>query len=295
MMLTEQRNPKSVGIDQRSTIEMLQVINEEDATVAGVVRQVLPTIAEAVDMIAARLRTGGRLIYIGAGTSGRLGILDAVECLPTFSVDPEIVRGIIAGGDSAFMRSVEGAEDSPDGGSADLKAINLNAKDVVVGIAASGHTPYVVGALIYARTIGAGTIAISCNRPAPILDVADIKIPLLVGPEILTGSTRLKAGTAQKMVLNMMSTATMIKLGKVYNNLMVDVHVSNQKLADRARRMVSEITGLSPDEAASFLAQTDQEVKPAIVMALLNVSADEARRRLAEAHGMLRQVIAESG
>jgi N-acetylmuramic acid 6-phosphate etherase len=294
-MLTEQRNPRSVGIDQRSTIEMLQVINEEDAMVAGVVRQVLPTVAEAVDMIAARLRAGGRLIYIGAGTSGRLGILDAVECLPTFSVDPEIVRGIIAGGDSAMMRSVEGAEDSPEGGSADLKAINLTAKDAVIGIAASGHTPYVVGALIYARTIGAGTVAISCNRPAPILDVADIQIPLLVGPEILTGSTRLKAGTAQKMVLNMMSTATMIKLGKVYNNLMVDVHVSNQKLADRARRMVSEITGLNPDEAASYLAQTDQEVKPAIVMALLDVTAEEARARLADAHGMLRQVIAESG
>ena len=294
-MLTEQRNPKSVGIDQHATLDMLQIINDEDATVAEAVRQVLPAIADAVDMVAGRLRGGGRLIYIGAGTSGRLGILDAVECLPTFSVDPEMVQGIIAGGDSAFMRSVEGAEDSPEGGSADLKAINLSAKDAVVGIAASGHTPYVIGALIYARTIGAATIAISCNRPAPILDVADIQIPLLVGPEILTGSTRLKAGTAQKMVLNMLSTATMIRLGKVYNNLMVDVHVSNQKLADRARRIVSEITGLSADEAASFLEQTDQEVKPAIVMALLNVTADEARTRLDKADGMLRQVIAESG
>lgn len=293
-MLTEQRNPKSMGIDQRSTIEMLQIINDEDATVARVVRQQLPAIAQAVDMVAGRLRSGGRLIYIGAGTSGRLGILDAVECLPTFSVDPEVVRGIIAGGDGAFMRSIEGAEDSPEGGSADLKAISLSAKDAVVGVAASGHTPYVVGAMIYARTIGAGTVAISCNQPAPILDVADIKIPLLVGPEILTGSTRLKAGTAQKMVLNMLSTAAMIKLGKVYNNLMVDVRVSNQKLADRACRIVSQITGLSTEEAATFLEKTNHEVKPAIVMALLGVSAEEARSQLAAAQGMLRQVIDKS-
>lgn len=290
-MLTEQRNPNSLGIDQRPTLQILQIMNDEDATVAGAVRETLPAIAEAVDMIAGRLRGGGRLIYTGAGTSGRLGILDAVECLPTFSVEPELVQGIIAGGERAIMRSVEGAEDNPQAGRADLQAVNLSAGDAVVGIAASGRTPYVIGALDYAREIGAGTVAITCNRPAPVLDAAGIKIAALVGPEILTGSTRLKAGTAQKMILNMISTATMIKLGKVYNNLMVDVRVSNQKLADRARRIVSEITGLTSDEAAVLLEQTGQEVKPAVVMALLGVSADEARTRLAQKQGMLAEVI----
>jgi N-acetylmuramic acid 6-phosphate etherase len=220
-----------------------------------------------------------------------LGVLDAVECVPTFSVPRDLVQGIMAGGDEAFVQSIEGAEDRPEAGSRDLMARQLTVQDVVVGIAASGRTPYVVGALIYARQVGAGTIAISCNSPAPVLDAADIPIAALVGPEILTGSTRLKAGTAQKLILNMLSTATMIKLGKTYNNLMVDVKVSNQKLADRARRMVSEVTGKSADEAAALLEQTQQEVKPAIVMALLNISADEARAKLEAAGGMLNQVI----
>ena len=290
-MLTEQRNPKTMGIDRLTTLEMLQVINDEDAKVAAAVREAVPAIAEAVDATAARLREGGRLIYIGAGTSGRLGILDAVECVPTFSVEPELVQGIIAGGEPAFTRSVEGAEDEPDRGRADLQAVNVSAKDVVVGIAASGRTPYVTGALNYAREVGAKTIGISCNRPAPVLDAAEIQIAALVGPEVLTGSTRLKAGTAQKLILNMLSTATMIKLGKVYNNLMVDVKVSNQKLADRARRIVCEVTGIEPDEAAALLEQANQEVKPAIVMAVLGVSADEARSRLAAKNGMLAQVL----
>jgi len=290
-MLTEQRNPKSMGIDQRSTLGILRIINDEDATVAMAVRAALPQIAQAVDLIAERLRHGGRLFYIGAGTSGRLGILDAVECLPTFGIAPEMVQGIIAGGERAFVRSVEGAEDRPEGGKADLMARELVAQDVVVGIAARGRTPDVVGALDYAREIGAGTIAIACNAPAPVLDAADIQIAALVGPEILTGSTRLKAGTAQKMILNMLSTATMIKLGKVYNNLMVDVHVSNAKLEDRAQRIVCEITGISQSEAAALLEQTQQAVKPAIVMALLGVSAAEAQTRLDAAQGMLGTVI----
>lgn len=290
-MLTEQRNPRSFGIDQRPTLEILHIMNDEDATVAGAVRQALPAIAQAVDMIAERLRGGGRLFYVGAGTSGRLGILDAAECVPTFSVPPDLVQGIIAGGAAAMTQPVEGAEDSPEAGRHDLMARNLTAQDAVVGIAASGRTPYVVGALNYAREIGTGTAAISCNAPAPVLDAAEIQIAALVGPEILTGSTRLKAGTAQKLILNMLSTATMIKLGKVYNNLMVDVKVSNAKLSDRARRIVREVTGVSLEEAAALLEQTDHEVKPAIVMALLGVSADEARARLAAAKGMLGAVI----
>ncbi len=292
-MLTEQRNPNSLNIDQRSTLEILQIMNAEDATVAHAVSTVLPQIALAVDLITERLRAGGRLFYIGAGTSGRLGILDAVECLPTFSIDPETVQGIIAGGETAFVRSVEGAEDRPEGGRNDLIDRQLTLQDVVVGIAASGRTPYVVGALDYAREVGAGTIGIACNAPAPVLDAADIAIAALVGPEIITGSTRLKAGTAQKLILNMLSTATMIKLGKVYNNLMVDVRVSNEKLADRARRIVCEVTGIEANEATTLLEQTGQEVKPAIVMALLGIDVNDARTRLAESGGMLRTVIGD--
>ena len=293
-MLTEQRNPKSMGIDRRSTLEMLQIMNDEDATIAGAVRRALPDIAEAVDLIVERLRGGGRLFYVGAGTSGRLGILDAVECVPTFSISPEMVQGVIAGGEVAFIHSVEGAEDSAEGGRRDLMERHLTAQDVVVGIAASGRTPYVVGAIEFAREIGAGTVGISCNAPAPLLDAAAIKIAALVGPEILTGSTRLKSGTAQKLILNMLSTTAMIKLGKVYNNLMVDVQVGNAKLADRARRIVCEAAGISYDEAAALLEQTGQAVKPAIVMALLGVGADDARAKLAAANGMLGQVIEDN-
>ena len=290
-MLTEQRNPRTTDIDRLSTLEMLQRMNAEDATVPAAVAQALPAIAQAVELIVERLRQGGRLIYMGAGTSGRLGILDAVECVPTFSTPPELVQGIIAGGVGAIIHSVEGAEDSREQGRADLLALNPTAQDVIVGIAASGRTPYVVSALETAQEIGAGTVGIACNAPAPVLDAAVIKIAALVGPEVVTGSTRLKAGTAQKLILNMLSTASMIRLGKVYGNLMVDVRVSNQKLAERARRIIREVTGVSEDEAAVLLARTDNEVKTAIVVALLGVDPAEARARLAAQQGLLRGVI----
>lgn len=290
-MLTEQRNPRTTEIDRLSTLEILQVMNAEDATVPTAVAQALPAIAQAVEMIVERLRNGGRLIYMGAGTSGRLGILDAVECVPTFSTPPELVQGIIAGGAGAIIHSVEGAEDSREQGRADLLALNPTAQDVVVGIAASGRTPYVVSALETAQEIGAGTVGIACNSPAAVLDAAEIKIAALVGPEVVTGSTRLKAGTAQKLILNMISTASMIRLGKVYGNLMVDVRVSNQKLAERARRIIREVTGVSEDEAMSLLEQANNEVKTAIVMALLGVDATSARTQLAANQGVLREVI----
>lgn len=290
-MLTEQVNPRTTGLDQFSTLEIVEAMNAEDATVAGAVRRTLPAIARAVDEIVERMRRGGRLIYIGAGTSGRLGVLDAVECLPTFGTEPGQVIGLIAGGEPALTQAVEGAEDRYDGGQHDLEAVNLLPRDTVVGIAASGHTPYVLGALDYANALGALTIAVACNEPAPMLERARIAIPILVGPEILAGSTRLKAGTAQKMVLNMLSTATMVRLGKVYGNLMVDVKVTNQKLSERARRIVSRVAGVDEAEAARLLALTGNEVKTAIVMARLGVSAEEARSLLQAADGMLRRVI----
>ena len=228
-MLTETPNPRTMNIDQLSTLEMLQVINEEDARVAAAVSRVLPAVAQAVDAIAEKLRAGGRLFYVGAGSSGRLGVLDAAESVPTFGVEPDRVQGILAGGDTALIHSAEGAEDDHDMGRRDLLAVDISAGDVVVGIAASGHTPYVIGALEAANERGATTVAVSCNEPAPILDLAQIPIAVVVGPEIIAGSTRLKSGTAQKMILNMLSTASMIRLGKVYGNLMVDVKVTNSE------------------------------------------------------------------
>jgi N-acetylmuramic acid 6-phosphate etherase len=289
--LTEARNPKTRHIDQLPTLDILKIINAEDASVAQAVHRVLPEIAAAVDIIVAQLRAEGRLIYAGAGTSGRLGMLDAVECVPTFSTPPELVQALIAGGLPALTHSIEGAEDQDEVGRKDVLALRVTSRDVVVGIAASGTTPYVLGALDAAREAGARTIAISCNAPAPILDQAEIKIALLVGPEVISGSTRLKAGTAQKMVLNMLSTASMIKLGKVYGNLMVDVKVTNQKLAQRARKIVAEVVGVGLDEAEQLLSQTQNEVKTAIVVGALRVSPDEARRRLAEHQGVLSYVI----
>jgi N-acetylmuramic acid 6-phosphate etherase len=292
-MLTEQPNPRSAHIDQLSTLEMLQVISDEDATVALAVRRVLPAIAQAVDTITEHLRQGGRLLYVGAGTSGRLGVLDAAECVPTFSTAPEMVQGILAGGEAALTGSVEGAEDDRDAGYRKMTDLEVNARDVVVGIAASGRTPFVIGALTAAAERGAATVAIACNEPAPILDLARIPIAAVVGPEIIAGSTRLKAGTAQKLILNMLSTASMIRSGKVYGNLMVDVKVTNQKLAQRARRIVSQVTGVNDEDAARLLEQTHNEVKPAIVMALLGVTPDEARARLEAVGGMLRAVIGD--
>jgi N-acetylmuramic acid 6-phosphate etherase len=293
-MLTETPNPRSANIDQLPALDILKVINDEDATIALTVQRVLPVIAQAVDTITQHLRQGGRLFYIGAGTSGRLGVLDAVECVPTFSIDPEKVQGIVAGGNIALTEAVEGAEDDYDAGRETIMEHHITAQDVVVGIAASGRTPYVIGALEAANAAGAATIAITCNEPAPMLAVADIAIPAVVGPEIIAGSTRLKAGTAQKMILNMLSTATMIRLGKVYGNLMVDVKVTNQKLATRARGIVERVAGVSADEAERLLLETHYQVKPAIVMALCQVSAEEAYRRLEDAEGMLRLVISGS-
>lgn len=290
-MLTEQRNPRSTQIDQLSALEILQVINEEDATIAGIVREALPAIAKAVDGIVERMRDGGRLIYVGAGTSGRLGILDAVECVPTYSTPPELVQAIIAGGETAVTHSVEGAEDNAEAGRDDLLTLNISAQDAIVGIAASGRTPYVLGALDTANKIGALTVGISCNLPAPLLNISQIDIALPVGPEVVTGSTRMKAGTAQKLVLNMISTTTMVKLGKVYGNLMVDLRPSNAKLVDRARRIICDVTGLSYEQATDLLDQSNNEVKTAIVMGMLNIGADEARGMIQAKQGMLGQII----
>ena len=270
---------------------MLALINREDTQVAVAVEKAIPQIAGAVDMIAAALQNGGRLFYVGAGTSGRLGVLDAVECVPTFSAPPELVQGIIAGGRAALTQAVEGAEDNQTQAKRDLMARDVRRRDVVCGIAASGRTPYVIGALEYAKSIKAKTIAISCSPGAPILDMAQIGIGVDVGPEVIAGSTRMKAGTAQKMILNMLSTASMIKLGKVYGNLMVDLKVTNQKLADRAGRLVMQLTGLDERAAKRLLSQANSEVKTAVVMQRWQVDDAEARRLLQEANGFLGTVI----
>lgn len=290
-MLTEGRNPRSENLDQLSTIDVLALINDEDATVAHVIRNALSEIARAVETIVAAIQKGGRLIYVGAGTSGRLGILDAVECVPTFGIDPGLIVGLIAGGESALTRAAEGAEDRSQDGRRDLENISLTSHDVVVGIAASGRTPYILGAVEFAHEIGCVTVGIACNQPSLLLNQTDIKIALPVGPEVLTGSTRLKAGTAQKMTLNMMSTAVMVKLGKVYGNRMIDVMVTNEKLADRACRIAAEIAGISHDEAARLLQQTGNDVKLAIVVSIRHVTPDEARSLLTQAGDNLRTVI----
>jgi N-acetylmuramic acid 6-phosphate etherase len=290
-VLTEQKNPHTLNIDQLDTTEIVARINAEDRTVADAVAAAMPQIVAAIDAIYERMNAGGRLFYVGAGTSGRLGILDAVELVPTFSSPPELVQGVLAGGVPAFTQSIEGVEDDRDAGAAELEARGLTAADAVVGIAASGRTPFVVGALTYAREIGARAIAIACNQPAPVLDAAEIAIPLITGAEVIAGSTRMKAGTAQKMTLNLMSTAVMIKLGKVYGNLMVDVQVKNDKLRDRARRIVSEIGGVDAERAAALLVEAGNEVKTAIVMAQRGVGADEARALLKATGGVLRRVI----
>lgn len=290
-MLTESRNPRSAAIDTLPTLEVLRLINDEDATVAGTVRRALPDIARAVDAVVDSLGLGGRLFYVGAGTSGRLAVLDAVELVPTYSAPPDLVVPLIAGGAPALTRSLEGVEDRDEEGRGDLLEAGVRAGDVVVGLAASGRTPYVLGALAAARGAGAVTVGISCNQPAPLLEAADIAIALPVGPEVITGSTRMKAGTAQKMALNLLSTAAMVRLGKVYGNLMVDVQVKNAKLEGRARGMVMEITGLEEERAGQLLARAGYEVKTAVVMALLGVSVEEARERLAGSGGVLRKVI----
>ncbi len=291
LWITEARNPATNHIDTLPTLEMVRLINAEDARVAPAVTAELPAIAQAIDRIAERMRAGGRLIYIGAGTSGRLGVLDAAECPPTFSVPADRVVGLIAGGRRALYESVEGAEDDPDAGARDVAELGVGPADSVVGIAASGRTPYVLGGLAEARRRGALVIGLACNRPCPLEELADIMIAPLVGPEVITGSTRLKAGTAQKMVLNMLSTGVMIRLGKTFGNLMVDVQPTNSKLRARARRIVASACNLPADEAAALLERCGGEVKTAIVCALLGVTADEARQRLAAAGGVIRQAI----
>jgi len=290
-LVSESRNPATMNLDEMSTLEMVATFNHEDSKVPEAVRAVLPEIAQAVDMAAASFRVGGRLIYLGAGTSGRLGVLDASECPPTFGVPHGMVVGLIAGGPGAILKAVEGAEDSEAFGVADLENIQLTAVDTVVGLAASGRTPYVIGALRYARKLGCATVAISCNPDSPIAHEALVAISPVVGPEALTGSTRMKSGTAQKLVLNMISTGAMVKNGKVYQNLMVDVKATNVKLVDRACRIVVEATGASRGDAEAALAQTDFEVKPAILMLLAQISAEEALQRLATHHGFLRAAL----
>ncbi|QIZ05420.1 N-acetylmuramic acid 6-phosphate etherase [Priestia megaterium] len=291
LLTTESRNEQSMQIDTANPIDILRIMNEQDQLVALAVKDVLPDVEAAVQFVFESFKNGGRLIYLGAGTSGRLGVLDAVECPPTFSTDPEMVQGIMAGGEGAFLKAVEGAEDQPDLGVADLKELGLTKDDTVIGIAASGRTPYVIGALRYARSIGAKTVALSCNKNAAISQEADQRIEVIVGPEVLTGSTRLKAGTAHKMILNMISTSSMILLGKAYENLMVDVHVSNQKLKERAIGIIRKITGVSYQQALETLEASDLQVKTAIVMIKTNRNKQEAERLLAEANGYVKKAI----
>ncbi|MBN3228772.1 N-acetylmuramic acid 6-phosphate etherase [Pectobacterium brasiliense] len=290
-LVSETRNPATMALDQLSTLEMMHAFNQEDRKVPEAIAQVLPAIAEAVDLATASLQEGGRLIYLGAGTSGRLGVLDASECPPTFGVPHGLVIGLIAGGPGALLKAVEGAEDDPALGEADLKALDVTAADMVVGLAASGRTPYVIGALRYARDVGCRTAAISCNPHSPIAQEAQVAISPVVGPEALTGSTRLKSGTAQKLVLNMISTGAMVKLGKVYQNLMVDVKATNVKLLDRACRIVVEATGAEREKARQALVQADNEVKPAILMLLANIDVTAARERLKQHNGYLREAL----
>ncbi|WNO60042.1 N-acetylmuramic acid 6-phosphate etherase [Rheinheimera sp. MMS21-TC3] len=290
-MASESRHPDTWDLDQLSSLEIVEKINQQDQTIATAVATCLPQIAQVVDKIVTVFRQGGRLIYIGAGTSGRLGILDAVECPPTFSVPATQVIGLIAGGDKAIYKAVEGAEDNLDLAKADLEQINFSHNDILIGIAASGRTPYVLGGLDYARTVGATTAAISCNAKAPILSKADYAICAVVGPEVVTGSTRMKAGTAQKMILNMLSTAAMIRSGKVYQNLMVDLHASNEKLQARAVRIVMQATECSPDIARAALTAANNSAKLAILHILTGDTIEQCQHKLQQNSGSIRQTL----
>lgn len=294
-LLTEHRNPESQNLDLLSTLEILRVIQREDEKVAAAVRQMLPEIAHAVDLIVETLRNGGRLFYVGAGTSGRLGVLDAAECPPTFNTDPEMIQAILAGGMSAMFRAVEGAEDDYFQPEIDLKQKNLSAGDVVVGLSASGRTPYVAGALNFSRRLGCKTIAVVCVPQAELSSFADLTISILAGAEVIAGSTRMKAGTAQKMVLNMLSTATMVKLGKTYGNLMIDVKATNAKLAARVLRMVRDTTGASAAEAGEALAKAGGSAKVSIVMLLAGLTAKAAAIYIEQAHGSVRHALQLAG
>ncbi|MFJ3926431.1 N-acetylmuramic acid 6-phosphate etherase [Streptomyces sp. NPDC090022] len=290
-LTTEAFRPELAEIDRLSTLDLVRTMHAEDATVPAAVAARLPHIADAIDAIAARMTDGGRLVYAGAGTAGRLGVLDASECPPTFNTDPAQVVGLIAGGPTALVTAVEGAEDSAELAAADLTALGLGPRDTVVGISASGRTPYAVGAVTFARTRGALTVGLSCNAGSPLAAAADHGIEVVVGPELLTGSTRLKAGTAQKLVLNLISTITMIRLGKTYGNLMVDVRASNEKLRARSRRIVALATGAPDDEIEAALTATGGEVKHAILVLLTGTDAAEAARRLDATGGHLRAAL----
>ena len=291
-LATEARNPRTTELDALSTLDLVTAMNDEDRKVADAVQRELPRIAAAVDAIAARMHKGGRLFYVGAGTSGRLGVLDAVECPPTFSATTEQVQGLIAGGAGAFLQAVEGAEDSTTLGPADLQARGLGGKDVVVGIAASGRTPYVLGALAYAKSVGALTVAVVCNAGSPVAAAAELPIEAVTGPEVLTGSTRLKAGTATKLVLNMLSTGAFVRLNKVYGNLMVDVQTTNAKLKARAVRIVAEAVACNETLAQQLLGQCDGEVKAAIVVGRKRVAPAVARTLLLTHDGSVRDALA---
>ncbi|KAF3301490.1 N-acetylmuramic acid 6-phosphate etherase [Carnobacterium sp. PL17RED31] len=290
-LTTEKRNPNTMHLDQMSVGQVLELMNKEDQQVPEAIAEALGQIEAAVETIIQSLKAGGRLIYFGAGTSGRLGVLDAAECVPTFGVSPDLVVGLIAGGDKAMVEAVEGAEDSLTLAEEDFKKLNLNANDTVVGIAASGRTPYVIGGLQYAQSIGAKTVSIACNQQAKISRFAQIPIEVDCGPEVLTGSTRLKAGTAQKLILNMLSTVSMIGIGKVYQNLMVDVQATNEKLEERSKRIIMAATECSYEEAASYFEAANHKVKVAIVMILTNLDATEASRKINAANGFVNQVL----
>lgn len=291
VLVTESRNKETMGLDQMTPLEIVTVMNREDGKAVEAVGEVLPQIAQAIDWCTDSLKQKGRIIYIGAGTSGRLGVLDAVECPPTFGVSPDVVVGLMAGGTPAFVKAVEGAEDSQTMGEEDLKEIHLSQADIVIGLAASGRTPYVIYGLRYAKKIGCRTVAVSCNRDSEIGKEADLAIEPVPGPEVLTGSTRLKAGTVQKMVLNMISTGSMVGIGKVYQNLMVDVVQTNMKLITRAENIVMTATGCTREEARDSLEEAEGSVKLAITMILLQCGAKSAKTRLNRAGGYVRNAI----
>jgi N-acetylmuramic acid 6-phosphate etherase len=290
-LATEQLNGAVPPLETVDTLTLVTVMNAEDQSVARAVAEVLPAVARAIDRTHAALAQGGRLFYVGAGTSGRLGFLDAAECPPTFNVEPESVQAILAGGDEAFKQAREGIEDSEQAGSEDLLSHGLTANDVVVGLAASGRTPYVMGALKTAKQVGATTISVSCNRASELASVSDVTIAMETGPEVILGSTRLKAGTAQKLVLNMLSTGTMVRLGKTYRNLMIDMHATNEKLVERARRIVMQAADCDYAQAAAGLQAADGVAKVAILMVREGISKDDAVARLERAHGHLEQAL----
>ncbi len=290
-MSTETRNQNTMDLDIMSPLEVVTVMNQEDAKVPAAITPALPNIAQCVTWAIESIENGGRIIYMGAGTSGRLGVLDAVECPPTFGVAPEVVVGLIAGGEKAFVKAVEGAEDSRELGRQDLVDINLTKTDIVIGIAASGRTPYVLGGLAYAQEVGCHTVGISCNPGSVVGAAAELAIEVVPGPECLTGSTRLKSGTCQKLILNMISTATMVGCGKAYQNLMVDVMQTNEKLVVRAQNIVMEATGCDRKTAAEKIAIADGNAKTAITMILADCDVEEARARLAKAKGHVREAI----